>query len=442
MVGQTMLPLEPLTAGEAAEVVGGAAPGGRPSTAIDARRGRRPRGTRCSSRSWRPRSPTRPRPEELPDDRARGDRCADRRAARRVRGPRCSHASRDRADVLARRARGDRRARRRGRRAGSARGPRPRAPALAEPGRRRRRVRFKHVLIRDVAYGTLPRGAPARTPRRAIARYLEDSDPDPTELGWVLAHHWREAGEPARAIDVPARGRASVPETPSRWRRRTTATRGRSTSRTDEAERRRILLRRGVMLAKVERVRPRGQGAHGADPGPRRPRGGRGAACRSGSSTHLDGADRARRRSLAARADARRAIRRSTSSCRSALGAARARRTRCAASAATWRARSSSARRPWICGREGRHPELAGSTTSTSTATPMYWSGRYRGRTSWRCRRSAFGGLDGEQRRVRAARRRHDGTRARGHGALRGGADGHRSRRSRSRSGWAGRTTS
>jgi tetratricopeptide (TPR) repeat protein len=58
---------------------------------------------------------------------------------------------------------------------------------------------FKHVLIRDTAYGTLPR-ASRRELHAATAAHLERSVPDPAELGWILAYHWREAGEPARAI--------------------------------------------------------------------------------------------------------------------------------------------------------------------------------------------------------------------------------------------------
>jgi class 3 adenylate cyclase len=53
---------------------------------------------------------------------------------------------------------------------------------------------FKHVLIRDVAYGTLPRGS-RRDLHGAIARFLEETSTDPADLGWLLAHHWREAGD-------------------------------------------------------------------------------------------------------------------------------------------------------------------------------------------------------------------------------------------------------
>jgi class 3 adenylate cyclase/tetratricopeptide (TPR) repeat protein len=59
---------------------------------------------------------------------------------------------------------------------------------------------FKHVLIRDTAYGTLPRAA-RRQLHAAAAAHLERALPDPAEVGWILAYHWREAGEPAKAIE-------------------------------------------------------------------------------------------------------------------------------------------------------------------------------------------------------------------------------------------------
>jgi class 3 adenylate cyclase/tetratricopeptide (TPR) repeat protein len=60
---------------------------------------------------------------------------------------------------------------------------------------------FKHMLIREVAYGTLPRGA--RKERHAgIARHLEAAAAERIrEVASVLAHHWREAGEPRRAAE-------------------------------------------------------------------------------------------------------------------------------------------------------------------------------------------------------------------------------------------------
>ena len=102
---------------------------------------------------------------------------------------------------------------------------------------------FKHVLIRDVAYGTLPRGS-RRELHGAVARYLEGALADPADLGWLLAHHWREAGEvdAARAYLLGAAERArdtlAVEETYDLF------TRALDLATTDE-DRRRIRLRRG-----------------------------------------------------------------------------------------------------------------------------------------------------------------------------------------------------
>jgi eukaryotic-like serine/threonine-protein kinase len=60
--------------------------------------------------------------------------------------------------------------------------------------------RFRHALIRDVAYATLPRAERA-TRHADVARYVEGRvGEDAGTIAWVLAHHWREAGEPARAV--------------------------------------------------------------------------------------------------------------------------------------------------------------------------------------------------------------------------------------------------
>jgi tetratricopeptide (TPR) repeat protein len=60
--------------------------------------------------------------------------------------------------------------------------------------------RFRHALIRDVAYSTLPRAA--RAARHAdVARYIEEQVGDDVgPVAWILAHHWRMAGEPSRAV--------------------------------------------------------------------------------------------------------------------------------------------------------------------------------------------------------------------------------------------------
>ena len=58
---------------------------------------------------------------------------------------------------------------------------------------------FKHGLIHDVAYATLPRAA-RRERHGAVARFLEAT----TAVGQsheALGHHWREAGENDRAVE-------------------------------------------------------------------------------------------------------------------------------------------------------------------------------------------------------------------------------------------------
>ena len=53
---------------------------------------------------------------------------------------------------------------------------------------------FKHMLIREVAYATLPRAA-RRQRHAAVARFVEDAAGDRLgEAASLLAHHWREAG--------------------------------------------------------------------------------------------------------------------------------------------------------------------------------------------------------------------------------------------------------
>jgi predicted ATPase len=59
---------------------------------------------------------------------------------------------------------------------------------------------FKHALIRDVAYQTLPRGA-RRERHAAVAGYLDEMTRAGGQANEALAHHWREAGEHDRAVD-------------------------------------------------------------------------------------------------------------------------------------------------------------------------------------------------------------------------------------------------
>ncbi|MDQ3943589.1 MAG: AAA family ATPase [Actinomycetota bacterium] len=60
---------------------------------------------------------------------------------------------------------------------------------------------FKHILIREVAYATLPKAA-RRSRHGAVARFLEEATGErAAESASLLAHHWREAGDTDRAVD-------------------------------------------------------------------------------------------------------------------------------------------------------------------------------------------------------------------------------------------------
>jgi class 3 adenylate cyclase/tetratricopeptide (TPR) repeat protein len=59
---------------------------------------------------------------------------------------------------------------------------------------------FKHALIRDVAYATLPRGK-RRARHAAFARFVEEDAGELEAVASFLAHHWREAGDSERALD-------------------------------------------------------------------------------------------------------------------------------------------------------------------------------------------------------------------------------------------------
>ena len=62
-----------------------------------------------------------------------------------------------------------------------------------------REYTFKHMLIREVAYTTLPRAA-RRDRHAAVARFITNAAGERVaEVASLLAHHWREAGEDDRA---------------------------------------------------------------------------------------------------------------------------------------------------------------------------------------------------------------------------------------------------
>ena len=58
---------------------------------------------------------------------------------------------------------------------------------------------FKHDLIMEVAYGTLPRAA-RREHHATLAEFLEQGPESEADAARLLAHHWREAGAAERAI--------------------------------------------------------------------------------------------------------------------------------------------------------------------------------------------------------------------------------------------------
>jgi predicted ATPase len=59
---------------------------------------------------------------------------------------------------------------------------------------------FKHDLIRDAAYATLPRQQ-RRKRHGEVAAFLEETTREIPAAGSALAHHWREAGEDRRAAE-------------------------------------------------------------------------------------------------------------------------------------------------------------------------------------------------------------------------------------------------
>jgi class 3 adenylate cyclase/tetratricopeptide (TPR) repeat protein len=109
---------------------------------------------------------------------------------------------------------------------------------------------FKHVLIRDVAYATLPK-ASRRELHGSVARYLEAALAYPAGFAWLLAHHWREAGDidAARGYLLAAAERSkdalAVEETYDLF------TRALDLATTDE-DRRRIRLRRALVLVELQ----------------------------------------------------------------------------------------------------------------------------------------------------------------------------------------------
>jgi class 3 adenylate cyclase len=109
---------------------------------------------------------------------------------------------------------------------------------------------FKHMLIREVAYATVAR-APRRLRHAAVARYVEETIEGSSEtLTWVLAYHWREAGEPSRAIPYLL---AAAESAFRGWAQGAVADLYAAALELadDEGLRRRIRLSRGIALARL-----------------------------------------------------------------------------------------------------------------------------------------------------------------------------------------------
>jgi class 3 adenylate cyclase len=59
---------------------------------------------------------------------------------------------------------------------------------------------FKHMMIREVAYATLPRARRLKL-HAAVAQFLEDATGSAAATATALAQHWRKAGEDALAVE-------------------------------------------------------------------------------------------------------------------------------------------------------------------------------------------------------------------------------------------------
>jgi predicted ATPase len=59
---------------------------------------------------------------------------------------------------------------------------------------------FKHAVIREVAYERLPRAA-RRERHASVAQFLEERTGAVGQANEAIADHWRQAGEPERAVD-------------------------------------------------------------------------------------------------------------------------------------------------------------------------------------------------------------------------------------------------
>jgi class 3 adenylate cyclase len=107
---------------------------------------------------------------------------------------------------------------------------------------------FKHALIRDVAYQSLPRTA-RRERHGVVANYLEDTTGAVGQSYEALAHHWREAGETQRSVEYLI---AAAEQAGRGWAKERAITLYREAlellPEDDHDSRRRIMLRQAVMI--------------------------------------------------------------------------------------------------------------------------------------------------------------------------------------------------
>jgi predicted ATPase len=109
---------------------------------------------------------------------------------------------------------------------------------------------FKHIVTRDTAYGTLPR-ARRRELHAAAAAFIEGATSGSSELAWLLAYHWREAGEPERAVGYLLAAAARARDALATEETFDLYTRALELAGTD-VDRRRIRLERGLALEQLE----------------------------------------------------------------------------------------------------------------------------------------------------------------------------------------------
>ncbi len=109
---------------------------------------------------------------------------------------------------------------------------------------------FKHDLIHETAYATLPR-ATRRELHASTARVLEGSVTAPSEIAWLLAYHWREAGDGSKAIRYLTTAAERAADARALEETHELLTQAADLASTPE-ERTRLLLRRAVAMTQLD----------------------------------------------------------------------------------------------------------------------------------------------------------------------------------------------